>query len=330
MIRVIILVVLLQFMAGVSALGQRTSSPVTYEELFDDPSDIYKLYVALTPVYGELFTTNINAGFGFDAQYYHEDKFDFRVHFRKPYSSRTDLQRDAAQKNSDVDTDPRSFAYFELGGTYHIVDRVEESQSKMLLYRIGDKGKKLRSKLPENILVPSKMRRIYGGRAGGFFYQTTLDLNRVLEEQGLELENSEGVPLDPALSVYSGMSTFGVYIGGSLAMIRNFAVKPDGGYYSTISDQLFTAYLDILIAPQFYIDDVNYQGDTYSTSSIKTNALGGRIGVDSKFNRVFSWGYGAELGYRPSVTGFGFYAMVKMSFPVYATKLKNSKEAFSR
>ncbi len=330
MTRVSIMAVLIQGLMSFSSWGQGDSSPVTYEELFDDPSDINKLYVALIPVYGELFTTNINAGFGFDGQYYHENKFDVRAQFRKTYSRKTDLQRDAAEKNSVVDNQPTSFAYLELGGTYHIVDRVEESQSKLVLYESSDLGKKLLTKVPDNFLVPSKMRRIYGARLGGFYYQTSVDLNRVLEDQGLALENSEGSALDSSLSVYGNMSVAGFFVGASLAMIRNFAVKPDRGFKSTVSDQLFTAYFDILVAPSVSLDDVSYLGETYSSGLVKTSVLGARVGMDSKFNRELSWGYGAELGYRPSVKGFGFYALVKMSFPVYGTKMKHSKEAFGR
>jgi len=330
MIRVCILAVLTQVLTGSSVWGQGGSSPVTYEELFDDPYDINELYVGLIPVYGELFTTNINAGFGIEGQYYHESKFDFQIEFRKAYSKRTDLQRDAAEKNSVLDNDPKSFVYFEIGGTYHIVDREEESQSKLALYESGHEGKKLLTYVPDNILVPSKMRRIYGARLGGFYYQTSVDLNRVLEDQGLGLENGEGVALDPALSTYGNMAVTGLYLGGSLALIRNFAVKPDRGYKSTVSDQLFTAYFDFLIAPSVNLEDVSYLGEVYSTGAVKTSSFGARVGMDSKFNRELSWSYGAELGYRPSVQGYGFYALAKMSFPVYGTKMKNSRDAFGR
>ena len=115
MIRVCILAVLTQVLTGSSVWGQGGSSPVTYEELFDDPYDINELYVGLIPVYGELLTTNINAGFGIEGQYYHESKFDFQIEFRKAYSKRTDLQRDAAEKNSVLDNDPKSFDYLDIG-----------------------------------------------------------------------------------------------------------------------------------------------------------------------------------------------------------------------
>ena len=72
---------------------------VTYEEVFDAPSDINKLFVGLQPLYGESFATNINVGFGLEAQYFWEDKADFRIHYRKTYSQKTDLERGRVVKN---------------------------------------------------------------------------------------------------------------------------------------------------------------------------------------------------------------------------------------
>jgi hypothetical protein len=60
---------------------------VTYEELYDEPYSVNKLFIGFQPLYGELFATNANAGFGVEASYYYKDKLDFKAHFRKTYSS---------------------------------------------------------------------------------------------------------------------------------------------------------------------------------------------------------------------------------------------------
>ena len=74
--------------ATLVAQGERKDkTPVTYEELYDEPASINKLFVGLTPLYGELFVTNVNVGFGLDAKYYLKDKADFHGQFRKTYSS---------------------------------------------------------------------------------------------------------------------------------------------------------------------------------------------------------------------------------------------------
>ncbi|NJN28521.1 MAG: hypothetical protein HC819_22370 [Cyclobacteriaceae bacterium] len=43
---------------------------LTYEELYDDPFDINKLFIHIQPMYGELFSTNTTMGLGLKAQYY--------------------------------------------------------------------------------------------------------------------------------------------------------------------------------------------------------------------------------------------------------------------
>src|SRR5258705_9961912 len=69
------------------AQTQKEKPAVTFEELYDEPFSINKLFIGFQPLYGELFATNVNAGFGIEASYYHKDKFDLKASFRKPYSS---------------------------------------------------------------------------------------------------------------------------------------------------------------------------------------------------------------------------------------------------
>ena len=76
------------------AQGERKDkTAVTYEEIYDEPYSVNKLFVGLIPMYGELFVTNVNAGYGVDAMYYHKDKADFRFQL----STLADL--DEAAKN---------------------------------------------------------------------------------------------------------------------------------------------------------------------------------------------------------------------------------------
>src|SRR5262245_7857237 len=103
--------------------AQDDKNAVTYEELYDEPYAVNKLFIGFTPVYAELFTTNVNAGFGVNAAYYYQDKADFFAMLRMPYSqSFFDHNRDLAAKNSDVSIVPQQFTYLEFGGTYHIKD----------------------------------------------------------------------------------------------------------------------------------------------------------------------------------------------------------------
>ena len=46
------------------------NNAVTFEELYDEPYLVNKLFIGFQPLYGEVFATNVNAGFGIEASYY--------------------------------------------------------------------------------------------------------------------------------------------------------------------------------------------------------------------------------------------------------------------
>ncbi|MEQ8924766.1 MAG: hypothetical protein RLO81_03070, partial [Fulvivirga sp.] len=290
-----------------------------------------------------LFVTNVNAGFGLEVSYYMADKMDFRAHARKTYTQKFDLTRDIADKNSNVDNQPNVFNYFELGTTYHIKDFDESSSTKMFLYRKSYKGDKWAARVPLNVEIPCKVRKIYGARLGGLYFDTAVDIGRALEAQDLTTdvlvaEDGAVLPstvmdengLEQDISVFSNMSVGGVYVGGSMTWIKNVAVDFDNKYQEGVDDLIFTAFLDIIVAPALGVDDIVYNGVTYSSEELETSIIGFRLGMDGKFNRTLSWGYGGEIGMRPGLKGRGFYALVKISFPIYSTNLDYKVEAFGK
>jgi hypothetical protein len=340
------------------AQGERKDKQaVTYEEIYDEPYSINKLFVHFQPLYGELFVTNVNAGFGIEASYYYQDKADFKAQIRKTYSQAFfDLSRDLADKNSSVDNDTEVYNYFELGGTYHVKDFEKSSKTKMFLYKKSYKGNKWSARVPLHAEVPCKVRIIYGARLGGYLWDSSTDLGRALEKQNLtnaSLVNAEQITLplketDPErptrqrdVNVFTNIASRGLYLGGSYSWIRNVAVNFDK-YEEGLDDLILTAYFDILFTPSTEIDDVVYtQRDTngalipgststYSVDAVKTKSVGFRLGIEGKFNRQLSWAYGGELGYRPSLEGRGFFALLKISFPVFGTQLDYKVESFGK
>ncbi|UII20670.1 hypothetical protein [Fulvivirga ligni] len=339
----LVLFVLLVVSSGM-AQKRRDQQPVTYEELYDEPYAINKLFVQFQPVYGELWKANINAGFGLEATYFWKEKMDFRVHTRKAYAKPFDLSRHIAdnllEENPDLGGTPRVFNYYELGATYHIKDFEESGKTKMFLYRKSYKGDKWAARVPLNAEIPCKVRKVYGARLGGVFFDTSVDVNRALEAQGMtmteafggaipeQFENSEEQMKNTTL--FSGIDVKGVYVGGSMSWIKNVAVDFDNKYQEGVDDLIFTAFLDIMIAPAIGVDDIIYGGNVYSAENLETTMIGFRAGIDGKFNRTLSWSYGGEVGMRPGLKGQGFYALVKISFPVYSTNLDYSVEAFGK
>jgi len=324
--------------------AQRRRESVTYEELYDAPYDINKLFVSFQPLYGEMFVTNVNVGFGVDAHYYWDNKFDFKAHMRKAYAQQTDFTRNIAMQNNNrdevvyIEDQPNVFNLFEIGATYHIKDEEKDTETKFILYSKTYKGRKWEAKVPEHIMIPTKVRKVIGARLGGLTYQSSVDLNRTMEAQGVELMTGDSAAIDPDLFVFGNLKGVGGYIGASISMIKNVGIKFDKTFGVAVNDLIFNAYFDILVMPMLELNQVHVMDKSagsnniiqYPTDVIDTNMLGFRVGMEGKFNREWGWGYGAEMGLRPSVKSRSFYAMMKVSFPVYSTTLNNRVEAFGK
>ncbi len=364
-IRTAVLTLLFAAPALLFAQGERKDKQaVTYEEIYDEPYSVNKLFVHFQPLYADLFVTNVNAGYGIEANYYMDDKADFKVALRKTYSQRFfDASRDVAEKNSSVDNDTEVYNYFEVGGTYHIKDFEKSSKTNMYLYKKSYAGNKWAARVPLHAEVPCKVRIIYGARLGGILWDSSTDLGRALNKQNLsnnDLKNRDAsvieepytslpiTEVDPDrptrqrnVNAFTNIASQAIYLGGSYTWIRNIAVNFDK-YEEGIDDLILTTYFDILFAPSIKVDDVVYthldaNGDkipnrtyTYSVNPVSTKSLGFRAGVEGKFNRQLGWAYGGEIGYRPSLEGRGFFAMLKISFPVFGTQLDYKVESFGK
>jgi len=326
------------FATTLRAQGSLVKEAITYEELYDDPYAVNKLFVHLQPLYAELFATNVNAGFGIGANYYHKDKADFFANFRHVYALSTDYVRSIAVKNSAVANRPVAFNFMEVGGTYHIKDFETDTETKIILYsKRYQKGNRWAAHVPEHTVIPSKVRKVIGARLGGFAYSTSVDLKRVADEQGVEIQTEEGAVFPSNFYSHTNQRVRGVFLGGSMSWIKNLAIKPDKGYGVLSDDLMLTAFLDVMYAPTIALDDIVYRDPAdpsvllnYSTQNIKTQPLGFRLGIEGKHNRELGWAYGAEVGSRPTVSGRGFLVLVKVSFPVYSTNLDHSREAFGK
>jgi hypothetical protein len=297
-----------------------------YQMMYDDPYDIRNLYIQFQPFYGDIGVLNITGGFGVEAAYYHESLFDVQMSFRTSYGKRFDINRDAATKNAtNTDNFPLYFN-LEFGGTYHIKDIMTESSSKVLLYTKKITGADRASAIPRHTEISGKVRTVIGGRLGGIFNSTTANVNAILSLQDKELFYADGIPVIGE-DVYSNIQTFVIYAGGSYSWIRNYAVEFSERWDPTGDDRILTPYFDLMFAPSVNLNDVTLGNETVSTASIEKLKMGFRGGVNVKFNRKFSWGYGAEAGVRPGLKKSGFFVVFKMSFPLYAKKLGSKENA---
>ncbi len=312
------------------AYGQATkkSKALKYTVTYDDPYDIKKLFIHFQPIVGDIAALNIVGGFGLEANYYHKDLLDFELSARTTYGQRFDIARNAANLNAINENNITAYFYGDAGGTYHILDRTRESESKILLYSKRLKGTEWAATVPKNALIKNTVREIVGGRAGAFAYNTSTDLDKVLAKQELELYYQDGTPVDGE-ELYTNVFAYGFYLGGSMSWFKNFAVTFESRWEPNGDDLLMTTYLDALYAPGITIEDLLVAGETVKLDEVKKSAFGFRAGLKGKFNRTLGWGYGVETGLRPGIQKNTFFFAFKLSFPIYGTKLEQTVEAIN-
>jgi len=308
--------------------AKKKSKALKYTVTYDDPYDIKKLFIHFQPIVGDIGALNIVGGFGLEANYYYKDKLDFEFSGRTSYGTKFDINRDAATRNAFNENVISAYFYGDVGGTYHILDRTKDSQSKVLLYSKRLKGTEWAATVPKNAVIKNTVREIVGGRGGAFFYNTTTGLATVLERQQMELFYNDGTPVDSD-ELYTNVSAYGFYVGGSMSWFKNFAVAFESRWEPNGDDLLMTTYVDMLYAPGVSIDDLLIGGENVSLEDVTKSSFGFRAGLKGKFNRKLGWGYGAETGVRPGVAQSGFFFAFKLSFPIYGTKLEQTVEAIN-
>jgi hypothetical protein len=305
---------------------------VEYEMMYDEPYDLYKMWIQFTPLYADFFSTNFSAGYGLQAKYFLKEKFDFSLQYRKSYGKATDFNRSTGDKYKLSENKLGVFQYLEGGATYHFRDEATAGTAKMILTNKRYSAEKWAATVPEHILIPSKVRKVIGIRGGGYYWSSSFRVSDIIAKKNLVFTATND-PTDTlgGNSAYSNLKSAGFYLGGSMARIRNVAVKPKK-YDPNSNDAMFTAYADIIVAPYINLDNVRMKDpDTkketiYDVSGVPVKKLGFRLGVEGMYNREFGWAWGIETGYRPSVQGRSFFLMGKVSLS-FGTKFDQKRGA---
>ena len=300
---------------------------LTYEEINDDPYALNKLYIHIQPVYGELFATNVNLGFGIEVHYQIAKGLALTANWRHPYARQTDFAREVAYKNQDNVDDNKAFNYLEFGGSIHLSDQEQQGKSKIILYSKRYKGSKWANKTAEKLVIPSRIRKVFGLRWGGLMYNSTVDVSNAADHQGISLVDMENNPVDQA-KLFGNVNSKGIYAGFSLQIIKNVAIKPHRDFGVLVNDLNFNAYVDVMYAPSIELDDIILDGLIIEGDQLATQELGFRGGIQGKFNKPLGFSYGAELGYRPGLEKLGFFAMFKLGFPVLGIPPKDLTRSY--
>jgi hypothetical protein len=256
---------------------------------------------------------------------------------RRSYYRGSDLSFGIGEKTKSVDNKLVPLTYVEAGAAYHIIDKADDGEAKIIIYTKRYSEGKWASTVPEYVMVPSKVRKIVGIRAGGIFWKSSTNLGDVLKSQDIYLNSEDGTRLEREMNVggtnyeqkiYSNLSSTAVYLGGSMGRIRNVVVKPKK-YDVGLNDVIFTGYADIIFSPSITIEDIRQGGKVFSTEPVKKSPLGFRAGFEGMYNRDFSWSYGAEIGMRPSLQGKGLYFSVKVGFAL-SSRLEQRRQAYQK
>ncbi|GJM30230.1 MAG: hypothetical protein DHS20C17_28650 [Cyclobacteriaceae bacterium] len=304
------------------AQDQKTGEVLTYEGVNDDPYAVNKLFIHIQPVYGELFATNVNLGFGLQVDYQIARGLGLTANWRHPYARQTDFAREVAFKNQDNIDNNKTWNYLEFGGTIHLSDHDQVGKSKIILYSKRYKGNKWANKTAEKLIIPSRVRKVMGFRWGGMMYNSTIDISNAAEHQNIGLVDEENNSVDQA-KLYGNIDVKGIYAGLSLQIIKNVAIKPHRDFGVLVNDLHFNAFIDVMYAPSINLEDIILDGQIISGGQLQTQELGFRAGIQGKFNKPVGFSYGGEFGYRPGLKDLGFYSMFKLGFPVFGIPPKD-------
>ncbi len=304
------------------AQNQKTAKVLTYEEINDDPYALNKLYIHIQPLYGELFATNVNIGFGLQVDYQLSKVLGLTANWRRPYARQTDFAREVAFKNQDNIDNNKTFNYLEFGGTINFSDREQLGKSKIILYSKRYKGNKWANKTAEKLIIPARVRKTMGLRWGGTMYTSTTDISRAAEHQNVMLVDEENNPVDDA-KLYGNIDVKGIYAGINFQVIKNVAIKPHRDFGVLVNDLQFSAFVDVMYAPSIELEDIILDAQIISGDQLATQELGFRAGIQGKFNKPLGFSYTAEFGHRPGLKELGFYAMFKLGFPVFGIPPKD-------
>lgn len=324
------------------------SSSVNYKVLYDDPKDLNQLWIHVQPVTVDAGQMNSMIGSGLELNYMPIPRLDFRLGLRGNFFDNMDLQRAAAIRNAGITTQEskreegrmvltNSFSRFynaEIGASYTFKDVERKSTAKVILLESAVPG---HTAMPEVIEIDCKARHVWAARLGMQYNTSTVSLERAVDQQDVSIKGDKGTLISKGGTstvngfktsgnrneLFSSFMAAGVQAGASFQVIKNMSLKTEKqGVIS--NNSILTVYADVLFSPITQLDNISARKvgsgatEVFDTNPIKINSLGGRVGVDMRFNQNAFLSYGAEVGYRPSIQGQGMYLVAKLGIPVFS------------
>jgi len=320
------------------------SSAVLYKVLVDDPSIQNQLWLHLQPLTADGMTMNAAVGSGLEAHWISPLKgIEFHGGIRGNFFNAMDLQKRATStaavflqtdKYDDPSRNPLSgkfsrFLAWEAGGFYPIKEFLKNGRANI---SIPDQSGTI-----ENLELNAKVLRTLGARLGVNSLQTTVSLNKAMEDQNIELTGNKGNRLsskgatispnfsteDGVNSLFSSFSSTGFYAGIGLQRRKNLNIKTETlGIIS--SNSILSFYADVMVNPWTSLQPLAYTAngtgdkEEFQVDKIKVMKVGFRTGFEIRYNENPFISAGGEIGYRPAIQGQGFYAALRIGIPVFS------------
>ena len=328
------------------------SAAVLYKVLVDDPGIQNRLWIHLQPLTADGMAMNAVVGSGLEAHWISPLKgIELHGGIRGSFFNAMDLQRKAATTSAvflqetkyddpvrnNLNKDFSRFLSWEAGLFYPFLTKKSNGKANIA---VPDQ-----TGVAENLELNAKVLHSIGARLGFQAMQTSVSLNQAMEKQNLELTGSLGTRLSPKgsstgprftspqgkNSLYSSFESGGIYAGIALQRRKNISIKTETmGIIS--SNSILSFYADLLLNPwtelrPFSITQTSTgQKETFQTDKFNLSKAGFRTGFEVRYNEGIFMSAGGEIGYRPAISGQGFYAALRIGIPVFSI----GKQAFTK
>jgi hypothetical protein len=289
---------------------------VNYIVLKDDPSDLPKLRMMISPFYVTMSKLSfVEAGFGFGAQYDLNDKMGFSFYFHKPYTQSASLSFHKTVVDKPVvnidDNTFRTPKFLDITYKISLIDTEKKGSTRVTLSS--------NSSTTTSIMAKATNRKRVIARSGLYYYNGFYnswehgEATGTDATYGFKIQAEDGTILQHSThKVGLPFSSLAIYGGISMQKIVNVLLKVEK--YGTRGQHILNdVYFDFLFAPLISTEELVYNNQSYNIVGrkdymLQKNAIGWRLGWEMiRFRKSLDMGMKVEVGSRPGIDGLGLF-----------------------
>jgi hypothetical protein len=264
---------------------------------------------------GDIFQMNLGA----QADLYLKQRLSFHAGYSRAFADVENMYAHGAGDNTNLSENETKGAYdADLGVRFYINKKAVRKKHMVIL-----ESKRVSSRTTVNYYIKPTLpaQHIYAVRAGYFSYRAVVntDMNSAelkYDDKGAVI-SQDGTVLSSRY--YTNSFTTGAYVGFSSILLFNNITK--NNFKSSFFQTRYVRelYADILFANTTFdpiiSNGVSHEIIANKTGSFQTSRVGMRIGTSSttRYKRMAT-SQKLELGYRPGVSGSGWFGTFGVSF----------------